>query len=333
MQDHWIHDFERMLRENLTSMHRLVESDLVRIRDIVLAHGAYTFRSTKLEEIAEAIAEENTLSKIPKLLWLAAIGSGFQNSSLFVLQQGRGVPFKTRVCSSYPEKWRSRYIEKKYQYTDPVVRFASTSEVAFRFSEAKTDSAVEAKFWADAETHGIGAHGLAIPVRLQCGALIVTTFSTSGEERFADLRCDEHRSDLVAISQVSAEAFASLARGAPTSRSQLSQDELKFLHLLVTSDNPIEARSLKSSFGGAVSIEHSIREKLGVNTLLQAVAMASKNGFFDEVEFSDCDVHPLFMKLNGWEMLQGDHDAKNSISEGSDDPEDGASVSVFRHLK
>ena len=303
MQGHWIHDWELKLRKELPNLSRILERDIIRIRDTILSCDVYAFRDIKLELVANDIAEETEVSRLPQHLWEVAIRSGFQNASLFVLEQGRGSQFKSRVCSSYPENWRARYIEQKYQFIDPVVSMALVRDAAFKFSEAKGTSSIEAEFWADAEKYGVGTNGLAIPVRLECEALIVVTFATSVDMQLADARCDEHLSDLSIVAQLAAEAFSCLGRSQPNPNAQLSQDELRYLHILVTSDDPSEARLIKTTFGSIKSIEHSIREKLGVKTILQAVAIASKKNFFDEVDFSASDINPLCAELTGWELL------------------------------
>lgn len=311
MQGHWIYDWERKLRNELADVSRSLERDIIRVRDSILSCDAYVFRDRELEALANEIAEETELSRLTQLIWKAAIRSGFQNASLFVLEQGKGSPFKSRVCSSYPEKWRQRYIDQKYQFVDPVVYMASIHKAAFTFSEARGASSVEAEFWADAEEYGVGTNGLAVPVRLKCEALIVVTFATSVDRRLADMRCDEHSSDLSMIAEIAAEAFSYLGRSQPISNSHLSQDELRYLHILVASDDPSEARLVKTTFGSIKSIEHSIREKLGVKTILQAVAIASKKNFFDEVDFCASDVNPLCAELSGWELFEDDRPEKN----------------------
>lgn len=304
MHDHWIYDWEERLREEVPGMSPLLERDIARVREAVLSRNSYLFRNIKLEQLADDISEEMEISRLPKLLWQAAITSGFQNASLFVLRVGKGRLFESRVCSSYPEAWRRRYIEKKYQFVDPVVRLATTRKTAFTFAEAKGSSPIEAEFWADAERFGAGCDGLVIPVELDCEALIVITFSSSLNLTLVENRCKEHVNDLTIVSKLAAEAFSFLARSQPFEKSELSQDELRYLYVLATSDQPAEARLLKPMFGSAVSVEQSIRQKLGVKSILQAVAIASRENFFADLDFNDFDVNPLCRRLHGWDFIE-----------------------------
>jgi LuxR family transcriptional regulator, quorum-sensing system regulator CinR len=85
---------------------------------------------------------------------------------------------------TYPASWIKRYLQMGYVDLDPVIREGFLRVLPFDWSELKIHSAAEAAFLADAFAHGVGPHGLSIPVQSKHGhrALFSVSFSRSQEE-------------------------------------------------------------------------------------------------------------------------------------------------------
>jgi LuxR family transcriptional regulator, quorum-sensing system regulator CinR len=85
---------------------------------------------------------------------------------------------------TYPDSWIKRYLQMGYVDIDPVVREGFLRTLPFDWTELKIQSAAEGSFLMDALAHGVGPHGLSIPVRSKHGhrALFSISFSRSAEE-------------------------------------------------------------------------------------------------------------------------------------------------------
>ena len=85
---------------------------------------------------------------------------------------------------TYPASWIKRYLQMGYVDLDPVIREGFLRVLPFDWSELKIHSAAEAAFLADAFAHGVGPHGLSVPVQSKHGhrALFSVSFSRSQDE-------------------------------------------------------------------------------------------------------------------------------------------------------
>jgi LuxR family transcriptional regulator, quorum-sensing system regulator CinR len=85
---------------------------------------------------------------------------------------------------TYPASWIQRYLQMGYAEVDPVLREAFKRTLPFCWSEAAIESEAEASFMADAAAHGVGPHGLSIPVFSKHGhrGHFAVSFSRSEQE-------------------------------------------------------------------------------------------------------------------------------------------------------
>jgi len=85
---------------------------------------------------------------------------------------------------TYPAAWIKRYLQMGYIDIDPVIREGFRRALPFDWSELKIQSAQEVSFLTDALAHGVGPHGLSIPLQSKHGhrALFSISFSRSKDE-------------------------------------------------------------------------------------------------------------------------------------------------------
>jgi DNA-binding CsgD family transcriptional regulator len=85
---------------------------------------------------------------------------------------------------TYPAVWIKRYLQMGYVDLDPVLREGFLRTLPFDWSELKIQTAEEGSFLMDALAHGVGPHGLSIPLQSKHGhrALFSVSFSRSDEE-------------------------------------------------------------------------------------------------------------------------------------------------------
>ncbi|HEY6257673.1 MAG TPA: LuxR family transcriptional regulator [Xanthobacteraceae bacterium] len=85
---------------------------------------------------------------------------------------------------TYPASWIKRYLQMGYVDIDPVLREGFLRTLPFDWSELKIETPAEMSFLTDALAHGVGPHGLSIPVQSKHGhrALFSISFARSDEE-------------------------------------------------------------------------------------------------------------------------------------------------------
>lgn len=85
---------------------------------------------------------------------------------------------------TYPAAWIKRYLQMGYVDVDPVLREGFRRTLPFCWDEVEVRGAGEFAFMADALAHGVGPHGLSIPVTNKRGhrALVSLSFSRSANE-------------------------------------------------------------------------------------------------------------------------------------------------------
>jgi LuxR family transcriptional regulator, quorum-sensing system regulator CinR len=85
---------------------------------------------------------------------------------------------------TYPASWIKRYLQMGYVDVDPVIREGFLRTLPFDWSELTIQTAAEMAFLTDAVAHGVGPHGLSIPVQSKHGhrALFSVSFSRSEQE-------------------------------------------------------------------------------------------------------------------------------------------------------
>ena len=297
---HWV----RVIIDDATAANtRLPEhimSGLKRIAKIVEVSDVVQFRTDELATIADDISMCTDLTELSNLLWQATTGSGFQNFSLFVLSQGRSATFPSRFCTSLSDEWLGQYFSKSYQYIDPVVNRASQEDGDFLFSELTYSFPMVEEFWKDAEKHKVGRNGFCRASTRPDGARLAVAFMTSANAHMTRENTRLNAYDLAAIAELAIECFCCLSSGYVAYEDELTVQELRFLHMIATSQNPEAALLQLPCYGSNKSLQNSIRKKLGVKTIFQAVSVASSTRLFDDLPYYKDEVISPFPKLAGW---------------------------------
>jgi len=65
---------------------------------------------------------------------------------------------------TYPASWIKRYLQMNYVEVDPVLREGFLRALPFDWSEVAIETPAEGALMMDALAHGVGPHGLSIPV-------------------------------------------------------------------------------------------------------------------------------------------------------------------------
>jgi hypothetical protein len=297
--DHWVRVLLQDVLFDQSGTPDHIRKGLSRATRIIEEMEPYQFRTDEFDEIADALSECTELPDLSRLMWTATTSAGFQNFIIFVLKNGANGPLQSRVCTSCNSDWLDRYQSQRYQFIDPVMAAASRADGVFEFADLESRSAVIAGFWADAEAHRIGRNGLCIARTRPDGTRIGVSFLTSKAETQARGLVRLNGSDLVMIADLAADAFCYASYGLAVEAEALSPEELRFLYVLATRKDPQEAFEIVPLYGSNKSLQASIRRKLGVETVFQAVSRAAARGYFDEVPYEASEVTRPFPSLVG----------------------------------
>ena len=213
---------------------------------------------------------DETISKLRDLL---AVDHLVYHSS----KMGASPSADPYIRLTYPASWIKRYLQMGYVDIDPVLREGFLRTLPFDWSELKIQNAVEGAFLVDALAHGVGPHGLSIPVQSKHGhrALFSVSFSRS-EQEWADFR-KTTQPTLIEIAnrvhrRVIREIFAE-------DRPHLTMRELECLRWIARGKDTSEmAVILNISPHTARYYLKSARYKLDCVTSAQAVSKAVKLG-------------------------------------------------------
>ncbi len=95
----------------------------------------------------------------------------------FAAENNCGASLLTAVVT-YPREWQARYFLKQYLAIDPVIKHGRTALLPFDWDFSAGDDQASLDFFADAERHNVGRHGLSIPVRNRKNAYSLVSFTS-----------------------------------------------------------------------------------------------------------------------------------------------------------
>ncbi|MFO1143761.1 MAG: autoinducer binding domain-containing protein, partial [Amaricoccus sp.] len=117
---------EESMREAVNLLARVGRNDLAtdlnRIRAGVDFEDLDILRCAGAEQIADGIIEASSVSDLISFLSKLARAMNLTHCTLHVVSESATTNFSTRMLTTYPRRWISRYIDLKYFNVDPVVR-------------------------------------------------------------------------------------------------------------------------------------------------------------------------------------------------------------------
>jgi len=297
MMKHW---FKVALEDALSDCCQLDDSTmraLTRAARIIEDKDPHCFRTDDLEMAADELSQCVDLNSLSDIMWRATTSAGFQNFILFVLHSGSYGFFESRVCTSCKDNWINNYYKKGYQAIDPVINYAHRGDGIFEFSTLHNLSPVVEGFWKDSELYGVGRQGFCVVRTIDSGARIGVSFLSSASESLAKRQIRKNGYDLCMIADIAIEAFVYISHHAHARENTLSQDELRFLYMVASRNDPSKANLISPKFGSHDAMKASIRKKLGVETVYQAITLVAAKGYFDDLEYDTNDVVKSFPPL------------------------------------
>jgi LuxR family transcriptional regulator, quorum-sensing system regulator CinR len=201
---------------------------------------------------------------------------GVDHIVYYSYKAGVAPPALPFIRLTYPASWVQRYLQMGYGEVDPIVREGFRRVLPFDWREIEA-SGVEASFLADAAEHGIGPHGLSIPVFSKHGHRGLFSVSFSRPEQEWNDFLAENRLALIEIAnrihrEVIVEVFGE-------NLPHLTMRELECLRWIAVGKDTSEiAIILNISPHTVRDYMKSVRYKLDCVTSAQAVSKAEKLG-------------------------------------------------------
>lgn len=278
---------------------------LSRASRIISESRDYHFRTEKAESLFDQIQVSGRIQDLSHLIFDMATHYGFKHGTLFLLQSGStGGIWSHRVCTSLPERWLQHYKESEYQYIDPTIFSSLTSRQPVFVGRACNDSPRVTQFWNDVDRYKIGSTVYCGSHKTRSGATVGFSFVSENSERACTKKIRFDESDIFKLTGSLAAVFEELSAKGNGNLEELSQQELLFLRSVLlgkSTDDPINYGGFKVC---PMSVQAAISRKLGVDTILQAVAVAASRGWLDEVSYSSGEVHTIFENLPNIEDLK-----------------------------
>lgn len=296
---HWARTTLEGILWDSTNLTRDAEASVMRIVDAIEARDVHLFRTEELSEIADELSDCTDLQDLSSLMWSATTSLRFQNFAVFIVSPGTGLVFNPKICTSFNKEWVERYIGRGYQYVDPVMQRASEGDGWFKFSELRTQAPAVEAFWKDAENNRIGRNGVCFAMTRTDGTRVAISLSTKNSEQSVDEIVKLYGKDLTFLARLACDAFCYASSTAPVSEDMLTTSELRFLYTLSTASNPEDALKISSCFGSNETLQSSIRRKLRVSTVFQAIAIAASKGWFKSLPYENDEVLRAFGELGG----------------------------------
>lgn len=303
MIKHWAYHVLEAVTWDRKELSPRVEAGLTKMVDIIANKSDHVYRENELADIAEKLMVAANLSDINELLWKAATLSGFKHASLVSLS-GRSLIGKFNACTSYSKEWIIAMASQRQFTADPIIQELLNGRDAFYFSDIRKSDNANESYWLERDRYRLGRNGFALGITTTNQAKrIGAIFCSDRPEETTRAIVEENGSDLREVARLAAETFATLSRIKSQEKESLNNVELEFLQTLALSDDPKSALNFTPVFGSKRSIQSTIKKKLGVNTIFQAVVVAAENGWLLPNKLDTMNTHVLFQELDGWDIV------------------------------
>lgn len=286
---HWARTFRERIGCRDPEWEGSLHQDMVRLCQIVEDLPSYEFLSPVLGELAEELNEVTDRDELARVLGLVAAACEFVHGSIFLLRYGEIVAFDFRVCTTYPRDWLQLYDASAYQTQDPIVLRALNGSEPFLFSDTPNTSLTTDQFWRDVSKAGIGREGCCFVFEGDRGTRVGMSFSTDADSAAVSSTFERYKSDLYQFGQIATEVFIEISAVFAVERSDLSEDEQRFLKRLIKGPSENEYRDMTQG-ANFERLRISICNKMGVTNLLQAVSVVSRERWFDTMPFDGDEV-------------------------------------------
>jgi autoinducer binding domain-containing protein len=264
--------------------------DLNRVLATIALDDLEILRNADADQIADEIVEAGTLSKLVDILKKLPGLMSVDHCTLHVVSEVIFASFTTRVLTTYPEEWVSRYVERRYFFIDPVIAACREKERGFFWDDLNVSSGIVRPFWIDAQAFGIGPSGYSVPITTERGDRLAISVSSSASAEDFRQTFTRHQSDLLNLGIFLSDAFCSLASEDFPASTNLTDDQMMVLRAIAAGASEADLRNQPFLYGSYSTIERSVCSLFGTKTAAQAAILAAKIGLLHDAPLMKSDI-------------------------------------------
>jgi hypothetical protein len=267
-----------------------VASDLNRILCAIDFDDLDVLRSPGSELIADEILEATSFSELVDLLHRMSQTLGVSHTTLHVVSEAPSTSFTTKVLTTYPDDWISRYVNRRYWLLDPVAQACLATDHGFFWDSLDRTAPPLHAFWVDATTHGIGPSGYTQPLVTERGdKLAVSVCSAEAAEVFRE-RLQRYQDDLYALGIYLSDTFCRLASEHRPASFSPTDDQLSILRAIAMGADEAELAGRSYQFGSYKTLQRSICTLFRTKTVAQAAVLAARIGLLADAPLTRADI-------------------------------------------
>lgn len=270
-----------------------------------IVNDYYRFSSPVLSNINDRLYAVNSVHTLGINALMAARNSGFQNITILVIDHDKWPIPKTRLFTSYSPEWVENYVSLNRDIRDPIFELAILKASSFTFFSCEKNGKLIGKFWRDPNFPSEVVAGFCVVSTRLDGSKIAAIYTEGICESNKRNICEDVKSDLEVLSNNIIDTFIDLVVPDRNIIEELTDMELEFLRTLATSDDPSEALKITPKFGSNYSLQNSVKTKLQVESIFQAVSIAVANSWFNVPKIHGFETSTAFSPLNGWDLIKG----------------------------
>lgn len=265
-------------------------SDITRILAKIDFDHLEVLRCPGSDRLADDILEAASFSEVPGHLERCAAIMGFDHCTLQVVREAPTSSFTTKVVTTYPDTWISRYVERRYTAIDPVSRASAGAEHGFFWDCLERSSPVLRSFWEDSSAHGIGPSGYTLPIVTERGDKLAISLASRLDAETFRRRIDRFENDIFSLSIFLADAFVRLASVERPASFNPTEDQLTVLRAIAMGVDEAELRSRSYQHGSYTALERSICDLFRTRTVAQAAVLAARIGLLADAPLARADI-------------------------------------------
>ena len=215
---------------------------------------------------------------------------GLSHCTLHVISEAASTNFSTKVLTTYPEAWISRYVDRRYFAIDPVGPACFTTDYGFFWDRFDRNAPVARTFWEDSAAHGIGPAGYTRPIVTERGdRLAISVSSRLDPDTFRD-RFERYEDDLFNLGIYLADSFCRLASDDRPDTFNPTDDQLRILRALALGVTEDDLRQRSYQYGSYATLERSICTLFRTKTVVQAAILATRIGLLADAPLTKADI-------------------------------------------
>lgn len=267
-----------------------LEADLCRLVAAIDFEDLDIMRSVDAEDLSHDALEAESFQDLTDLLERFRALLGVDHCTLHLVRESSLSDFRTRVVTTYPDEWKTRYVERRYSTADPVSAACEADTQAFYWDTLATLNPVVNSFWRDAEAFGVGSSGYTLPLRTEQGDTVAVSVSSMRDRYEFRERFRRHEDDFLILGLALGETFRRIASDDRPASFNPSDDEIMLLRAIARGEDEAAMREKDYLYGSYTTTVRSICRQFHTKTAAQAAVLAGRLGLLDNTPLAEGDI-------------------------------------------